>query len=83
MDKNDKVAYVKQMGDKRSTAMGKLEAPARAAAQVLMDMGMKEVALSLLTPLNELDIIHAEMQESLKADPVGLMDALITVLSMD
>jgi hypothetical protein len=83
MDKNDKVTFLNNMAAKRNAAMGSLEAPARAAAQVLMDMNMKEVALSLLAPLNELDIIHAEFDEAIKSDPQGLMEALITVLSRD
>lgn len=79
MTKNEMRMKMKELTVKRHQCLIKLEEPARAACNAMIDAGMKETALPIKIILNELDVLNQEMVEMVKIP--GFLDIFIEVIS--
>jgi hypothetical protein len=72
---------MRALSAKRFSALEKLVAPARAAANQMKDAGMMQGAAPLAEALFKLDAAGQEMSDLIEADPRAALNAIIEGMS--
>ena len=80
MIEKEKLFELFKLANKQRTITARLEEPARAAYNAMMDAGMKRTADPLGAVLFELDSVKAEIQTIVSTDPDGLVKVMLGLL---